>query len=228
MPGLVAAFLTAFGNAKSLLVPTAAPEQPWPGLALGAALVLLALAWARAGAHLTAMELGLERRRAGRAALVGGIAALALGVAALGALRAPALLGAQPIGYFPATEMTTEALLLRAFVLMPLDTAIPEELAFRGVLLGWLRRHGDALRAAVASSGAFALWHIVIVAATVPMTNTPSDPLLAALTVTGALIAVFCGGLFFSWLRERTGSLAAPIVAHAIFNATLLVGLAAA
>jgi len=47
-----------------------------------------------------------------------------------------------------------------AFVTVPLQTVVPEEIAFRGVLLALLRRHYGPRRAAIASSVLFGLWHI--------------------------------------------------------------------
>ncbi|MGH2500179.1 MAG: CPBP family glutamic-type intramembrane protease, partial [Candidatus Limnocylindria bacterium] len=44
--------------------------------------------------------------------------------------------------------------------------------------------------------------------------------------VAGALAATFAGGVVLAALRERTGSLAAPVAAHWSFNAMIFASLA--
>lgn len=83
-----------------------------------------------------------------------------------------------------------------AVVLAPLV----EEVAFRGILLGSLRAALGRTEALVISSFAFALLHLSL-----PMLLT-HVPL----------------GLYFGWLRDRTGSLWPPVLAHACHNATAL------
>ena len=139
-------------------------------------------------------------------------------------LRFPPLLDG-PIRFGPLADVAPGALLLRALIVMPLDTALPEELAFRGALFALLRRGHGLGRAMTLSSLAFAAWHIVIVIATLLETNVVVEPLTAALGGLGAFAAVFGGGVVFALLRARTGRLAAPFAAHAAFNAAILLGL---
>ena len=68
-------------------------------------------------------------------------------------------------------------------------------------------------------------WHLVIVLATLRVTSVAVHPLTAALGIIVAFAAVGTGGLLFAVLRARTGRLAAPIAAHAAFNAAILLGL---
>lgn len=159
-----------------------------------------------------------------RAAAIGCLVALGAAFVALLVLRFPPLLGG-PVRYGPLEGMAIEPLLLRAFVFMPLDTVIPEEFGFRGVLLARLRRTGGTSRAVLLSAAAFTLWHVAIVAATVGQTNFREASALTLLAVVGALAAVFAGGAFFALLRIRTGHLAAAAAAHWTFNAALLLGL---
>ena len=221
---LLVAFLIAYGNTKALVEPSAVPGTPWPGLAFGIALALAVVALTRAGPRLSAAELGLIRRGSARAAATGLLIGLGAAIPALIVLRFPPLLDA-PVRYAPLTGLPPEALLLRALILMPLDTAFPEELAFRGALFAWLRRGHGFAHAAIISSLAFAAWHVVIVAATLPATSTAVHPLTAALGTVAAFAAVGAGGVMFAVLRARTGRLAAPIAAHAAFNAAILLGL---
>jgi membrane protease YdiL (CAAX protease family) len=44
-----------------------------------------------------------------------------------------------------------------------------------------------------------------------------------ALVVLGAVVATFLAGLVFSWLRLRSGSLVAPVMAHVATNGVALV-----
>lgn len=216
--------LVTFGNAKSLREPSAVPAEPWPGLALAGLLALLVFAATRAGPRLSGSELGLVRGGSARAGALGLLFGVATALVALVVLRFPPILD-EPVRYAPLLQPDPVALLLRALVVMPLDTAVPEELAFRGLLYGWLRRGGGLTRAVVLSAGAYAAWHVVIVLATLAETNVVGEAWTAALGALAAFAAVFGGGVAFALLREWSGRLAAPLAAHAAFNATILLGL---
>jgi tRNA pseudouridine32 synthase/23S rRNA pseudouridine746 synthase len=218
-------FLVAYGNVASLVLGTATPAGGWPGVVLGLLLLTAVLTWRRSGPPLSATELGLTRRGWRRSAALGLLLALGVAVPAVLFLRFPPLVG-QPVEYAPLGSLSREALLWRACVWMPLDTAIPEEVAFRGVLLATLRRRCADVRAALISAAVFTAWHGVIVSRTVALTNLQAEPLLATLGLLGAFLAVSVGGLLFAWLRLSTGHLAGSVVAHWAFNAVLLLGLA--
>jgi len=107
-----------------------------------------------------------------------------------------------------------------------LFTAIPEEFAFRGVLLGSALRMWGPWRASLVTSVLFGLWHIA------PTLHTMSDNRAArglsataggqALLVLGSIAVTFVAGLVFCWLRLRSRSLIAPIMAHAAINGVAL------
>lgn len=221
---LLIAFLLVFGNAKVLAAESAVPQDPWIGLALGAWLTLAALVTMRAGPRLSAAELGLVRQGSARAAAIGLLVGLAAALPALAVLRFPPLLD-EPVRYTPLIDIAPEALLLRALVMMPLDTALPEELAFRGALFGWLLRDRGLRYALIASSLVFAAWHIVILALTLLETNVLQQPSTALIGTVVAFVALIGGGVLFGLLRIWTGRLAAPVVAHAAFNAAILLAL---
>lgn len=223
---ILVAFLVAYGNAKSVGDPSAVPAEPWLGLALGGVLVLLVFAATRAGPRVSFSELGLVRAGSAPSAALGLLFGAGMALLALLVLRFPPFLG-EPVRYAPLADADPTALLLRALVFMPLDTAIPEELAFRGLLFGWLRRDGGLVRAVLVSAAAYAAWHVVIVSATLVETNVLGDPRTAVLGTLGAFGAVFAGGVAFALLRARSGGLAAPLAAHATFNAAILLGLGA-
>jgi membrane protease YdiL (CAAX protease family) len=217
--------LPVYGNFTALLVGTAVPVGPWPGVGLGLALVPIVLAWARWVDRSTPQELGLTPgARLLPSAAIGLVIALAAAVPALLFLRFPPLVG-QPIEFVPLGSLPRDALLWRTLVWMPLDTAIPEEIAFRGVLLATLRHRFGTRPAVLLMALVFTLWHLVVVSGTVALTNLQSVPLLAALGLIGAFVAVGLGGVFFAWLRLATGHLAASVAAHWAFNGVLLLGL---
>jgi membrane protease YdiL (CAAX protease family) len=173
---------------------------------------------------LTARDLGLCWHGAVRSAGIGLLVALALALPAVLFLLAPPLIGNR-VTHAPLSSLTMESVLWRAFAWMPLDTALPEEVAFRGVLLAGLLRHLTTSRAVLISALAFTLWHVVIVSRTLSVTNLSGEPLLLILGTVGAFTSVFIGGIVFAALRLRTGNLAASIVAHWAFNTVLLIGL---
>ena len=105
-------------------------------------------------------------------------------------------------------------------------TAIPEEFAFRGVLLGSALKRWGPWRASLVTSVLFGLWHIA------PTLHTMSDNHVfrgeassvagQVLLVLGAIVVTFAAGLVFCWLRLRSGSLIAPVMAHAATNGLAL------
>jgi membrane protease YdiL (CAAX protease family) len=117
-------------------------------------------------------------------------------------------------------------LLFELGVSVVLLTAIPEEFAFRGVLLGSALRLWGPWRASVITSLLFGLWHIE------PTLHTMSDNRAVAgaaasvggqvLVVLGAVAVTFAAGLVFCWLRLRSRSLIAPVMAHAAINGLAL------
>src|SRR5687768_3366572 len=142
------AVLVAYGNARSIVEPSAVPVTPCTSLAFGIALTLAVAVLTRAGPRLSRPELGLVRRGSARAAAIGALFGVGAAIPALVVLRYPPLLDA-PVNYAPIADMPLDALLVRAFVLMPLDTAVPEELAFRGALFAWTYRAHGVVRATV-------------------------------------------------------------------------------
>jgi membrane protease YdiL (CAAX protease family) len=163
----------------------------------------------------------LDRALSGSVAGAG--LALAIALPAVALLRSGFPLG-QPISYAPLAEVDDHALLLHLALFLPLGAVLPEELAFRGVLLGALVRRWGRLGGAVGCAAAFALWHLGVAFATVADTPLHASPLFP-LAIAGALVVVFAGGLAFAALRLRTGTLASTVAAHWAFNAAVLVGL---
>jgi membrane protease YdiL (CAAX protease family) len=216
-----ATLLVVWGNVLNYFVQPMLPGGDWAAVAWGAALVVLALAFARLTRQRRG-DLGLARGDLRGVAIA---AALALVAATVGTvvLRVGPIVGA-PIEYHPLFSTTPEELAAHVVLFLPLAAVIPEELAFRGVLLGGLLRARSLRAAVVASSVAFALWHGFVVYVTLLQTSLAGTS-LAWLAGAAALLFVAAGGAVLALLRVRSRGLAAPIVAHWAFDAALLVGL---
>ena len=203
--GLVAA-IAAIDVVGNVLVPEAArvPVK---------LLILVALVgWSRRYVGLTWDELGLGREHLGDGLRLGAVAA---GVVA----AVVALLAIVPStrSYFEnhdiATASTTRQVLM-PLVVIPLGTALFEETIFRGVLLGVLLRGWTRRTAVVVSSVLFGFWHLV------PALNDANAESGAAAigTVVGTIAVTTVAGVLLAWLRLRSGSLAAPVLAHIATN----------
>lgn len=86
-------------------------------------------------------------------------------------------------------------------VLVSVVGPLAEEIFFRGLLYGWLRRRMGILPGLIFSSMLFAGLH--------------GDVVFFA--------PVFCLGLLFGWVYEKSGSLAAPVAVHILHNSGMMV-----
>jgi membrane protease YdiL (CAAX protease family) len=188
---------------------------PHASLVLGplGAVVLAAIA-RRAG--LGWRELGLgpgtwRRGLAWAAVLIGAVAVVYTIGAALPLTRSAFRDSRYHFGFWEA--------MLTAFVLIPVGTVLFEEVAFRGVLWGLLRRARGTWTATIVSSVLFGLWHIF------PSLGLAADNQAVGGTVgssgSGQIISVlgvvlFTGlsGAVFCELRRRSGSLLASAGLH--------------
>lgn len=118
---------------------------------------------------------------------------------------------------------TVSGALVASMVIIPLQTVIPEELVFRGVLHGALDRAWGFRGVAAAGSLLFGLWHIAT-SFGLTSSNVGFTKLFgvgAAGVVAGVVMAVIAtgaAGFVFTWLRRRSGSLIAPIALHWSLN----------
>jgi CAAX protease family protein len=169
----------------------AAPRVRWhpvPNAALGTGLV--AVTRSPLGLRAPALWSGM------RYGLAAG-AAVGLGVAALTAL--PPVRAAMAERKLP--EHTARWLLLD----IPIGTVWPEEAAYRATLGTVAEQAFGPTRGRLLQAAAFGLWHVVDA-------RTTGQPVIGTVLVTGA------GGWLFGWLRARSGSLAAPMLAHLAVN----------
>jgi membrane protease YdiL (CAAX protease family) len=224
VPTLFAAALVVWGNVVSaVLGPTAQlPGGSWPFVVSGVLLSGATLLWSQRAA-LTRRDLGVVSDGAAAGSAIGLAIALAIALPAVAFLRSGFPLG-QPIAYAPLAGIDGDALALHLALFLPFGAVLPEELAFRGALLGALLRRSSSLPAAVGSAVAFACWHVGVIFVTVGNTPLAVSPLFA-LAIAAAFAVVFAGGLLFAALRLRTGTLASTIALHWAFNAAVLVGL---
>jgi uncharacterized protein len=185
---------------------------------LTVALVLIALT---AGA--TRSDLGLGRTEWGAGLRYG---AGAFGVVLLVLIVAAVIPVTNGFLHDSRAEIGGGRLIYELGVSIILLTAIPEEFAFRGVLLGSALRLWGPVRASMITSALFGLWHIE------PTLHTMSDNRAVVgasasvggqvLLVLGSIAVTFIAGLVFCWLRLRSRSLIAPVMAHIATNGLAL------
>ena len=164
------------------------------------------------GGHLLALAgmLALAAALSRRA----GLAPREMGFARPGNLGAAALVGATALlASYPLHVITAgriEPIPAQTWLFVATMPGLVEEIAFRGVLLAAAERAAPATR----------------FIAGVPVTLGAA--LLTAAFVglhgfgVGVLVSVLPGALLYLWLRLRTGSLLLPIVAHNLWNLTVL------
>jgi membrane protease YdiL (CAAX protease family) len=178
------------------------------------------------GAGVAWEDQGLHPRHMPRGALTGFAVAAALGTITAAGLLAP---GARRFyqDEWIVSSSTTQAL-YHVFVRIPLATALPEELIFRGSLLGLLARRRSPVLAAAISSLLFGLWHVVPTFDRIqsnPATRHAHGDLQKTVAViAGHVMSTTLMGLGLSWLRFRSQSILAPILAHAAPNAVGFLG----
>jgi membrane protease YdiL (CAAX protease family) len=164
-------------------------------------------------------ELGLSREhcKAGAGYAVAAVAVV-VSVIAIGAL----LPWTRPM-FMNHSYATLSGALIASMVIIPLQTVIPEELAFRGVLHGALNRAWGFRGVAAAGSLLFGLWHIAtslgLTAGNVGFSRILGGGVFGMVAgVVGAVLATAAAGFVFTWLRRRSGSLIAPIALHWSLN----------
>jgi membrane protease YdiL (CAAX protease family) len=191
---------------------------PWASVATvpAAALGLLILVKSR-GLGWTELGLGREHWKTGVWYALGAVA-LVLTVIAVGAL----LPWTRPM-FMNSNYATVSGALIASMVIIPLQTVIPEEIAFRGALHGTLNRAWGFRGVAAAGSMLFGMWHIAtslgLTSSNVGFTKLFGIGYLGeAIGVILAVAATAAAGFVFTWLRRRSGSLIAPIALHWSLN----------
>src|SRR5258708_2552841 len=187
---------------------------PWASIATvpAAAVVLLVLVRSR-GLGWAELGLGREHWKAGSGYALAAVAVV-LSVIAIGALMP----WTRPL-FMNNNYATVSGALLASMIIIPLQTVIPEELAFRGVLHGALNRAWGFRGVAAAGSLLFGLWHIAtslgLTSSNVGFTRLFGGGLLG--TVAGVVLAVAAAavaGFGFTWVPRRRGRPFAPVAPH--------------
>ncbi|MDT5082741.1 MAG: protease family protein [Mycobacterium sp.] len=191
---------------------------PWANVVIvpAAAVGLLVLVRSR-GLGWTELGLGREHWKSGAGYALAAIV-LVGSVIAVGAL----LPWTRPM-FMNNHYATLSGALLASMIIIPLQTVIPEELAFRGVLHGALNRAWGFRGVAAGGSLLFGLWHIAtslgLTSSNVGFTKLFGGGFLGMLAgIVLAVIATGAAGFIFTWLRRRSGSLIAPIALHWSLN----------
>jgi membrane protease YdiL (CAAX protease family) len=191
---------------------------PWASIAtVPAAAVGLVILVRSRGLGWTELGLGREHWKSGLGYALVAVAVVAVVIAA-GAL----LPWTRPM-FMNNHYATISGALVASMIVIPLQTVIPEELAFRGVLHGALNRAWGWRGVAAAGSLLFGLWHIAtstgLTSSNVGFTRIFGGGVTGMVAgVVMAVLATGAAGFVFSWLRRRSGSLLAPIALHWSLN----------
>lgn len=125
-------------------------------------------------------------------------------------------------------DLAGVGLAYQVFVRIPFGTAVFEEVAFRGVLFSQWNRAMSLRSATLGSSVLFGVWHVLPTLGRLDLNPAGGYAVNGIATigiVIAAVVATTVAGFVFVWLRLRSGSLLAPIVAHAAINSSaFLVG----
>jgi len=187
---------------------------PNADVVVGLALVAGLAAVAR-GSGLTADDLGLARQTWWSGLRWGGAAA---GIVAVGYGIGAAI----PAVRQAVTESTLpwQSTVVKAVVVIPFATVIPEEFAFRGVLWALLRRESGQRVATAVSSVLFGFWHVLPALAGGAANESVTGVLGGGpvLLVVGTVVFTGLAGVLFCELRVRSGSLLAPVLLHWAVN----------
>ena len=191
---------------------------PWANIAIvpAAAVGLVILVRSR-GLGWSELGLGREQWRSGA-----GYALAAVGIVLTVIAIGVALPWTRPM-FMNNHYATLSGALIASMVIIPLQTVIPEELAFRGVLHGALDRAWGFRGVAAAGSLLFGLWHIAssfgLTSGNVGFTRILGGGVFGMVAgIVGAVIVTGAAGFVFTWLRRRSGSLIAPIALHWSLN----------
>ncbi len=175
------------------------------------------LAAARASG-LTPADLGLRRDRLRSGLWLGSAAGApvvaAFGLAALTPVTRP-VLGDQRVAGLDGRQLAYHVLLR-----IPLGTIAWEETAFRGVLLAALRRVLTEPAATAVASATFGIWHIRPTAEALTANGLAASRGTRIIAVTAVAAGTAAAGALLSLLRDRSGSLAAPVTVHLAANCT--------
>ncbi len=108
-------------------------------------------------------------------------------------------------------------------VRIPASTALSEEVLFRGTMLGVMLRRHSTPAAVVRTSLCFGMWHVLPTLASLRyalLSRAARGTVSVPAAPVGVLALTAVAGAAFAALRLRSGSVLAPVLAHAALNAT--------
>ncbi len=194
-----------------------ADQARWTVVVAVAGTIVILLVAHRAG--VTRVDIGLSRDRFGAGLRWGGVISALVLVAFTVAAFLPSLTSAFDDDRTPDGAA---GVLMKVLVVIPLRTVLLEEIAFRGVLWGYIARHRGHVRATVVSSVLFGLWHVPIAIVSLRtnegLERFAGDVLASVVVVVTVVIAMTIAGVILSELRRRSGSLIAPALVHWTVN----------
>jgi uncharacterized protein len=167
-------------------------------------------------AGLTADDLGLrgDRLRAG----LGLGAVISVPVAAAFAV-APLMPATRPLLRDKrVADLSGRQLAYQVLLRIPVGTVAWEEIAFRGVLQAALRRVMGGPAATATASAVFGIWHIRPTVEALDVNGLAVDRGARVAAVSAVVAGTAAAGALFSVLRDRSGSLAAPVLLHLTAN----------
>jgi len=195
---------------------------PRAAVRFGTALAVLGIARA---AGVSWAELGLGRRELASGARTGAAAGACAAAAVLAAAAVPATRG-----FFlddRAAAAAGRGGLAAGLARITFAAVPPEELTYRSALIGLWLGNGSRASAVAWSSALFGLSHILPTRTTMGQTalgqHLERRPLRQAAFVAGNVAVTGAAGAAFGWLRLRSGSVLAPLLAHAALNDSALV-----
>lgn len=170
--------------------------------------------------HRSADDLGIGRAGLRRGTIVGVLLLVATAAVYATALVVPAtrdLFADERVG-----DIRWWAMVYQVTVRIPLGTVVPEEIAFRSVLLAMFLARTSVVRAVLASSVLFGLWH-VLPAVGIEDTNPVLGDLFggavgSVLAVVAAVIGTTIAGVLLVIARLLGGHLVTPVLAHVATN----------
>lgn len=182
--------------------------------------VAAALVWDARRGGLSWAELGMDPAQVPGGLRVGGAVALVVAVViGVGAL-APATRGL--FADARAGDASAAGLAYQTLVRIPFGTVVLEEVAFRGVFLGLLRRHRPTQVAVMWSSLLFGLWHVIpgfgAAQANRVVSEVAGNGAGRAVAVAAAVLSTAVAGVVFCWVRLRADSVVAPMLVHVATN----------
>ena len=186
----------------------------------GAAIALLGIARA---AGVSWAELGLDRKHLGSGVRTGVLAGACAAAAIFAGAAMPATRG---VFLDDRAAQVSRGDLAGGLARITLAAVPPEELTYRSALYGLLLGSGTRAGAVTWPSLLFGVSHVLPTLSTMSQTAVShhlARPLHQAAFVAGNVAATGVAGVGFAWLRLRSGSVLAPLLAHAALNDSALV-----